>query len=144
MSDKSKLDQARISKVTGPEAEDSPPVLGAPDRLSVHPEEPEEHKVLNIAGEIRVLTENEIAQARRHAEGRTHVYDPNVVIALCATTEALRAELATTRAQRDEWNSRFRKLMDACGWDISFNIDRSINAMVERLSAARPDGKENV
>ena len=53
--------------------------------------------------------------------------------------ERLCSALATTRAQRDAWDNRLHKLMDACGWDISFNLDRAIDAMVERLREANPD-----
>jgi hypothetical protein len=42
-------------------------------------------------------------------------------------------------SQRDgeRWRKRFAKLMEACGADISFNIDRDIEAMAKDLRAAR-------
>jgi hypothetical protein len=83
-----------------------------------------------------ILSVKEIADIRAT---RMEFVDALDIDALCDSHEALRAELATTRAQRDTWDNRLHKLMDACGWDISFNLDRAIDAMVERLREANPD-----
>lgn len=53
--------------------------------------------------------------------------------------EQLRADLAAARSLLDAWSTRFHRLMDACGWDISFNLDRTVDAMVARLRDAGPD-----